>query len=218
MKSTSPSDKIKHIWRSVSCLDSGKSSTWLVWINLVFIWPARAKLWYQFWTAKLVVVVFQPFILGVNHFVPRPCVEMIGNGVLFITTVHRKKTAPVDMVNIPLFTGFHRCQVVNAGFLNHQQYVSSPEGSMGSMRKTGEFEEIFFLLKDGLIHSVVLHLHPFFQLHDFGENPISTFLVNSESARRSCLVEFAYQIRKDAGWRRFGVLGTLSKIIFYISD
>ena len=30
-----------------------------------------------------------------------------GNGVLFITTVHGKNSAPVDMVNIPLFTGFH---------------------------------------------------------------------------------------------------------------
>ena len=35
-------------------------------------------------------------------------------------TVDGKNPAPVDMVNIPLFTGFHTCQVVQDFF--HQQY------------------------------------------------------------------------------------------------
>ena len=37
-----------------------------------------------------------------------------------------RNPASVDMVNIPVFTGFHTCQVVAvAGFLNHQQYYPS---------------------------------------------------------------------------------------------
>ena len=33
------------------------------------------------------------------------------------------RRSPVDMENLPLFTGFYTSQVVIAGFLNHQQYV-----------------------------------------------------------------------------------------------
>ena len=34
----------------------------------------------------------------------------------FIHTVDGKNCAPVDMVNIPLFTGFYTCQVVVGDF------------------------------------------------------------------------------------------------------
>ena len=38
-------------------------------------------------------------------------------------TVERRNPAPVDMVNIPVFTRFYICQVVQDFF--HQQYISS---------------------------------------------------------------------------------------------
>ena len=40
-----------------------------------------------------------------------------------ICTVDGSNPAPVDMVNIPLFTGFHTCWVVQ-DFI-HQQYVDT---------------------------------------------------------------------------------------------
>ena len=39
-------------------------------------------------------------------------IEFNGNILLM-----EKKPAPVDMVNIPLFTGFHTCQVISRKFL-----------------------------------------------------------------------------------------------------
>ena len=47
--------------------------------------------------------------------------------VFFSDTVDGRNPAPVDMVNIPLLTGFHTSQVVQ-DFL-HQQYVTAlPSG------------------------------------------------------------------------------------------
>ncbi len=50
----------------------------------------------------------------------------VPNEILFPLNTHTvdgKNAAPVDMVNIPLSTGFFTSQVVIAGFLNHQQSV-----------------------------------------------------------------------------------------------
>ena len=44
------------------------------------------------------------------------------------------RRSPVDMVNIPLFTGFHTCHVVIAGVLNHQEYFNMTEISWALRR------------------------------------------------------------------------------------
>ena len=44
-----------------------------------------------------------------------------------------ENTAPVDMVNIPLFTGFWDTSQVVVWDFFHQQYVSFPEGSHGQI-------------------------------------------------------------------------------------
>ena len=47
--------------------------------------------------------------------------------------------SPVDMVNIPLFTGIHTCQVgFLAGFLNHQRRIifQAPRRNFGVLKET----------------------------------------------------------------------------------
>ena len=50
-------------------------------------------------------------------------------GECFVVTVDGRNPAPVDMVNIPLFTRLHTCWVVQDFF--HQQYVFWPCGGVG---------------------------------------------------------------------------------------
>ena len=52
-----------------------------------------------------------------NHVSPRFCQRCWGT---IVPTVDGRNFAPVDMVNLPLFRGFHTCWVVQDSF--HQQY------------------------------------------------------------------------------------------------
>ena len=49
-----------------------------------------------------------------------------------------KNPAPVDMVNIPLFAGFHTCQVVQDFF--HQQYDSVGHDFFGTLSRISRFQ------------------------------------------------------------------------------
>ena len=67
---------------------------------------------------KWFVMQLAPF-KSVNHLY-QTCIPFFG-GYFCTGTVDGKNPAPVDMVNIPLFTGFHTCQVI-VWYFFHQQY------------------------------------------------------------------------------------------------